>query len=80
MGDCPGGGVLEGGEVGEREGERVSVVGAGIDDEVFYFISDLQAVLALTRVLVVDFHGNGWGISFIASLVSMFAIGFFLAV
>lgn len=58
MGDCPVGIVLERGEVGEREGEGVSVVGSGVDDELFYLGADLEAVLALAGVFVVDFHGD----------------------
>lgn len=49
---------IGGGEGGEGKGERVSVVGSGIYDEVFYLGASLEAVLASPGVLVVDFHGN----------------------
>lgn len=58
VGDCLVCVVLEGREGGEREGKGVSVVGSGVDDEVFDLGADLEAVFALAGVFVVDFHGD----------------------
>lgn len=58
MGYGPVGVELEGGKGGEGEGEGVSVVGSGVDDEVFKMGAYLEAVLAFPGVVVVDFHGD----------------------